>query len=78
MSCIAYVCKCVLLKGKRYDDVDFDRERYVAIYDFEACVFYFQNEGPEISENFIGVDGLVTAYDGEHYFCSCSNKEIKK
>ena len=36
---------------------------------------------PEISENFFGVvDGLVTAYDGEHYLCSCSNSiiEIRK
>ena len=81
MSCIAYVCKCVLLKGKRYDDVDFDRECYVTIDDFEACVFYCQNEVPEISENFVGVvDGPITAYDGEHYFCSCSNHiiEIRK
>ena len=47
MSCIANVCKCVLLKGKRYDDVDFNREHYVAIYDFEACVYHCQNEVPE-------------------------------
>ena len=74
MSCIAYVYKCVLLSGKRYDDVDFDRERYVAFDDFEACVFHYQNQVPEISENFFGaVDGLVTAYDEQHYFCSCSN-----
>ena len=24
VSCIAYICKCVLLNGKRDDDVDFD------------------------------------------------------
>ena len=54
MSCIVYVCKCLLLKGKRYDDADFERERYVAIDNFEACVFYCQNEVPEISENFFG------------------------
>ena len=55
----------MLLKGKRYDDVYFDRERYVTIDDFETCVFYCQNEVPEISKNFFGVvDGLVTAYDG--------------
>ena len=78
MSCIAYVCKCVLLKGKRYDDVDFDRERYAAIDDFEACVFYCQNEVSEIPEKFFGVvDCLVTAYDGEYYFCSCSNCVIE-
>ena len=65
MCCISYVCKCVLLKGQRYDDVYFDRERYVTIDDFEACVFYCQNEVPEISKNFFGVvGGLVTAYDG--------------
>ena len=39
MFCIAYVCKCVLLKGKCYDDVDFDRECYVVIDGFEACLF---------------------------------------
>ena len=81
MSSTAYGCKCVLLKGKRCDDVDFDRECYVAIGDFEAWVFYCQNEVPEISENFFGVvDGLVTAYDGEHYLCSCSSCiiEIRK
>ena len=75
------VCESVLLKGKRYDDVDFDRERYVAIDDFEARAFYCTNELPEISEHFFGVvDGLVTAYDGGHYFCSCSNCiiEIRK
>ena len=69
------------LKGKSYDDVDFDRERYVAIDDFEACVFYCQNEVSQISENFFGVvNGLVTAFDGEHYFCSCINCiiEIRK
>ena len=38
MFCIAYVCKCVLLKGKCYD-VDFDRECYVVIDGFEACLF---------------------------------------
>ena len=54
MSCIAYVCKCVILKGKRYNDVDFDRECYLAINDFEACVFYCQNEAVEISENIFG------------------------
>ena len=36
MSCIVYVCKCVLLKGKCNDDAEFDRERYVTIDDFEA------------------------------------------
>ena len=81
MSCIAYACKCLLLKGKCYNDIDFDRECYVAVDDFEACVFYCQNEVPEISEIFFGVvDRLVTAYDGEHYFYSCSNCiiEIRK
>ena len=74
MSCIACICKCVLLKWKRYDNVDFTREHYVTIDDFEDCVFYCQNKVPEVSESFSGVvDGLVTAYDGEHYFCSCSN-----
>ena len=71
----------VLLKGKHCDDVDFDRERYVGIDDFQACVFHCQNEVPEISENFYDVmDGLVTAYVAEHYFCSCSNCiiEIRK
>ena len=53
MSCIAYVCKYLLLKGKRYNDVDFDRERYVAIDNFEPCVVYCQNEVPEISEFFL-------------------------
>ena len=53
MSCIAYVCQYLLLKGKRYDDVDFDRERYVAIDNFEPCVVYCQNEVPEISEFFV-------------------------
>ena len=78
MSCIAYVCKCVLLKEKGYDNVHFDRERYAAIDDFEACVFCCQNEVPEISEIFFGVvDGLVTVYCGEHYFCSCSNCAIE-
>ena len=24
------------------------------------------------------VEGLVTAYEGEHYFCSCSNCVIEK
>ena len=38
-SCIAFVCKCVLLKGKSYDEVNFHRERYVAIDDFEARIF---------------------------------------
>lgn len=34
---------------------------------------YCQNEVPEISDNFFGVvDGLITAFDGEHYFCCCS------
>ena len=57
MSCIAYV-------WKRYDDVDFDRERYVPINDFEAFLFYCQNEVPGICRNIFGVvDGLVTAYD---------------
>ena len=37
MSCIACACKCVLLKGKRYNNVDFDREHYIAIHDFENC-----------------------------------------
>ena len=79
MSCIAYVSKFVLPKGKRYADVDFDRGRDVAIDDFQPCVFYCQNEVPEISENFFGVvEGLVTAYEGEHYFCSCSNCVIEK
>ena len=40
MSCMAYVCSCVLLKGSRYSDIDFERERYTAINDFENCTFY--------------------------------------
>ena len=39
------------------------------------------NETPQILKVFFGeVDGLVTAYDGEHYFRSCSNCiiEIRK
>ena len=78
MSCIAYVCKCVLLKEKGYDNVQFDRERYVTIDDFEACVFCCQNEVPEISEIFFDVvGGLVTVHRAEHYFCSCSNCTIE-
>ena len=40
MSCIAFVCSCILLKGSRYSDIGFERERYTAINDFENCTFY--------------------------------------
>ena len=73
MSRIAYVCKCVLIKGRRYTDVDFDRECYIKIQDFESCIFYCGQELPKISDNFFGViNGLITVFDGERYFCSCS------
>ena len=73
MSCIAYDCKCVLLKGKRYKYVYFDRERCIAVKDFENCAYYCQREVPKVSDIFFGVvNGLITAYDGEHYFCCCS------
>ena len=63
MSCIAFV----------YNDIDFDREYYIAIHDFENCAYYCHNEVLEISDNFFGVvDGLITAYDGKYYFCCCS------
>ena len=56
MSCIAFV----------YNDIDFDREYYIAIHDFENCAYYCHNEVLEISDNFFGVvDGLITAYDGK-------------
>ena len=53
MSRIAYVCKCVLIKGRRYTDVDFDRECYIKIQDFESCIFYCGQELPKISDNFL-------------------------
>ena len=79
MSCIAYVCSCVLLKGSRYCDIDFERKRYTAINDFENCAFYCQQEVDELYyDEFFGViNGLVTVFDGEHYFCSCSKGILK-
>ena len=63
----------VLLKRKRYNDIDFDSEHYIAIHDFKNWACYCQNKVPEIFDNFFGVvDGLITAFDGEHYFCCCS------
>ena len=74
MFCIDYVCKRVLIKVKRYSNVYFDREQYIAVKDFENCVYYYQRRVPKVSDNFFGlIDGLITAYDGEHYFCCCSN-----
>ena len=68
----------MLLKKKRSDEVDFETDRYAAIDDFQACVFYCQNEVSEVLEKIFGVvDCLVTAYDGEHCFCSCSNCVIE-
>ena len=81
MSCIAYICKCVLVKGRRCTDVDCDREHYMKIQDFESCVFYCGQEVPEISDDFFGViNDLITAFDRERYFCSCSKctLEIRK
>ena len=73
MSCIAYVCSRVLLKGSRYSDIDFDRKAYIAISNFENCTFYCQREVLEISDEFFDVvDGLVTIFDRESNFCSCS------
>ena len=69
MFCIAYVCKCVLDMGKRSNDFDFDRERYISIRDFEICAFYCKAEVPELSNYYFGaMDGLVTAYDGDRFF----------
>ena len=46
---------------------------YIAINNFENCAFYCQREVPEISDEFFGVvDGLLTIFDEESYFCSCS------
>ena len=40
---------------------------------FENCAFHCQLEVPEICDKCFGVaDGLVTIFDGESYFCSCS------
>ena len=79
MSCISYVRSCVILKGLRYSDIDFERERYTAINYFENCAFYCQQEVDELySDAFLGViDGLVTVFDGECYFYSCSKCILK-
>ena len=68
MFCIDYVCKRVLIKVKRCSNVYFDREQYI------QYIYYYQRRVPEVSDIFFGlIDGLITAYDGEHYFCCCSN-----
>ena len=73
MSCIAYVCKCVLIEERCYTDIDFDRECYIKIQDFESCVFYWGEKVPETSDNIFGViNNLIIVFDGECYFCSCS------
>ena len=79
MSCISYVRSCVILKGLRYSDIYFERERYTAINYFENCAFYCQQEVDELySDAFLGViDGLVTVFDGECYFYSCSKCILK-
>ena len=74
MSYITYVCKCVLDKGKRSNDFDFDGERYISIRDFEICIFYCQVEVPELSDYFFGItDGLLTVYDGDRFFVLAVN-----
>ena len=78
MSSIAYGCKCVLVKGKRYHGVDFEKEHYITIRDFKNCAYYCQGEVPELhDEFFVAVEGLIAVYDGQNYFCSYSKSIIE-
>lgn len=78
MSSITYGCKCVLDKGKRYHDVDFEKEHYITIREFNNCAYYCQREVPELhDEFFVVVEGLITVYDGQNYFCSYSKSIIE-
>ena len=53
MSCIAYVCSRVLLKGSRYSDIDFDRKAYIAISDFETVLFIVNVKFLKFLTNFL-------------------------
>ena len=51
---------------------------YIAIRDFENCVYYCPREVPELyDELFCVVDGLMTVYDGQNYFCFYSKSIIE-
>ena len=74
MSCIAYVCKCVLIQSPLHKELDFEGDDYTAINDFENCTFWYDREVPDLSDEFFGVvDGLVTVFDGHIFFVFAAN-----
>ena len=52
MSCIAYICKCVLIQSPRHKEVDFEGDDYTAFNDFENYPFWSDREVPALSDYF--------------------------
>ena len=73
MSCIAYVCKCVLLK-KNVTMTQIKTGSITLVYMILKIVLItFEMKCLKFLTNFFGVvDGLMIGYDGEHYICCCS------
>ena len=74
MSCIAYTCECLAIKGNFYPDKDFNGDNYAANSEIENCIFWPSIETDHnISDDFFGVvDGFMGLSDKRNYYCSCA------
>ena len=73
MSCIAYTCECLSIKGNFYPDKGFNDDNYAANSKIENSIFWPSIETDHnISDNVFGVvDGFMVLFDENNYYCSC-------